>query len=200
MGPPGVRLTVVMRLAALFTLASCTAPFDLSGQRIAPPGPEWGIVIGSVLVLPEPAAGGRGTGHDVSQATYEFDIVEIQPGDPNGEAPYARRYVLDAQAGRERLFIARLRPGSYLVRRFHEESMAPLGGDLDLIFTAGPGDVRYIGRLRVEIPRRVSSGTPYRFSIEDARDSTLKRLSSQPPELTEAVVSAPMHLREPATP
>ena len=46
-------------VAVLFGLASCTTSFDMSGERITSPGPEWGVVIGSVLVQPEKVASGK---------------------------------------------------------------------------------------------------------------------------------------------
>ena len=65
-------------VAVLFGLASCTTSFDMSGERITRPGPEWGVVIGSVVVQPEKVASGKNaTGRDVSGSSYEFDIVRI---------------------------------------------------------------------------------------------------------------------------
>lgn len=173
----------------------------MSGERISPPGPEWGVVIGSVLVQPDPIVPGTTSpGRDTAGAAYDFDIVQIQPADPNGETPYAQQYRLDAKAGEERMFVARLRPGQYLIRRFHQAAVAGVGGELDLVFDAAPGAIRYIGRVRVEIPRRVSSGKDYRFTVENAREATLARMSLQHGELTEAVVDGPMHARLPVAP
>src|SRR4029077_16384314 len=92
-------------VAVLFGLASCTTSFDMSGERITSPGPEWGVVIGSVLVQPEKVASGKSaTGRDGSDSFYEFDIVRIQPGDPNGGGPYVEQYRLDAKAREARDF------------------------------------------------------------------------------------------------
>src|SRR6266508_2777097 len=87
-------------IAALFLLASCATSFDMSGERITAPGPEWGVVIGSVLVQPETVASDKkATGHEVAGTCYEFDIVQIQPADPHGDNPYAQRYRLQVKAG-----------------------------------------------------------------------------------------------------
>src|SRR5678816_2827712 len=65
-------------------LISCTTPFDMSDERITAPGPDWGVVIGSVLVRPvEMASDKNAAGRDVLDSSYEFDIVPVQPGDPN---------------------------------------------------------------------------------------------------------------------
>lgn len=183
-------------IAALSGLVSCATPFDMSGERMTPLGPEWGVVIGSVLVQPEdPTPGKKAAGRDVSDSTYEFDIVQIQANDPNGEDPYAKRYRLEAKAGEERLFIARVRSGQYLIKRFDEEGLTGLGGDLDLVFSSMAGEVRYIGRLLVKIPKRISRGKDYRFTVENAREPTLALVSKQDAELTKDVVTVPMQAR-----
>lgn len=183
-------------LTALFALASCATQFDMSGERIARPGPEWGVVIGSVVVQPErlplvkPAVE-----REASSASYEFDIAQTQLSDPDGTGAYVKQYRLNAKAREERTFISRLPPGQYLIREFHEEGVVGLAGELDVVFTVAPGEIRYIGRVRVEIPRRASSGKPYRFAIENAREATLALVSKQHPELTSAVVDGPLQVR-----
>ena len=182
--------------AMLCVLVSCTTPLDTSGERVTLPGPEWGVVIGSVLVRPEEVAPEKNAaGRDVSSSSYEFDIVSIQPGDPNGEGPYVQQYRLDAKAGEERIFIARLRSGQYLIRKFHEEGLTGLGGELDVVFASMAGEVRYIGRMVVDIPRRMSKGKDYRFTIENAREPTLAEVSTTHPDLTKNAVNTPMQIR-----
>jgi hypothetical protein len=183
-------------LALLFGLVSCTTSFDMSDERIIAPGPDWGVVIGSVLVRPEePAPGKNATGRDVFNSSFEFDIVPIQPGDPSGEGPYVKQYRLDAKGGEERIFIARLRSGQYLIRRFHQEGLTGLGGELDLIFASMAGEVRYVGRVVVEIPRRISKGKDYRFTVENAREPTLAQVSAKRPDLIKDAVNIPMQVR-----
>lgn len=184
-------------LAALFALESCATQFDMSGERIARPGPEWGVVIGSVVVQQEmPRSDKPATTHEASSASYGFDIVQIRLNDPDGTDPYANQYRLTTKAGEERTFISRLPPGQYLVREFHEEGMVGFAGELDLVFMVAPGEIRYIGRLHVEIPRRTSSGKPYRFAIENTREATLALVSKQHALLTSAVVDGPMQVRQ----
>src|ERR1044071_4965894 len=179
-------------LAALFVLASCATQFDMSGERIALPGPEQGVVIGSVMVEPENLLSNKPTaGRETSSTSYEFDIVQIRLNDPEGTDPYAKPYLLNTKAGEERTFISRLPPGQYLIREFQEEGMVSLAGELDLVFTVVPGEIRYIGRLHVEIPRRTSSGKPYRFAIENSREATLALVSKQHAQLTGTVVDGP---------
>ena len=183
-------------VAILFGLVSCTTSFDMSNERIVAPGPEWGVVIGSVLVRPEDIASGKNAaGRDVFNSSYEFDIVPIQPGDPNGEGPYVQQFRLDAKGGEERIFIARLRSGQYLIRRFHEEGLTGLGGELDVVFASMAGEVRYIGRVVVEIPRRISKGKDYRFTVENAREPTLAQVSATHPDLIKDAVNTPMQVR-----
>ena len=184
-------------VAALFSQVSCSTSLDMSGERLTPLGPEWGVVIGSVLVQPEKVLSGKkASGHDVSDSSYEFNIVQIQPADPDGEGPYVEKYRLTAKAGEERIFISRLRPGQYLIRSFSEEGVTGLGGKLDVVFASVAGEIRYIGRVLVEIPQWVSRGKGYRFTIENAREPTLAQVSRQQADLTKNVADEPMEIRE----
>lgn len=177
---------------ALFGLVSCIKSLDMSDEHITQPTTEWGVVIGSVLVQPERGASGKDVAGREVVPEYEFDIVQIQPGDPTGETPYAERYRLEAKAGEERIFISRLRTGQYLFKNFHEARVRGIGGDLNLIFASMAGEVRYIGRVLVEIPQRVSAGKGYRFTVQNAREPTLAQMSEQHAELTKDAVNVPM--------
>jgi hypothetical protein len=188
-------------LATLFALTSCATQFDMSGERIARPGPEWGVVIGSVVVQPETLSSEKpAAAREASSASYAFDIAQIQLSDPDGTGAYVKQYRINTKAGEERTFISRLPPGQYLIRNFQEEGMIGLAGELDLVFTVAPGEIRYIGRVHVVIPRRTSSGKGYRFAVENAREATLALVSKQHPELTSAVVDGPLKLRQDPVP
>jgi hypothetical protein len=178
------------------SLVACSKSLDMSGERLSPLGPEWGVVIGSVLVQPVQEASGEGSKHrKTSDVTYEFDVVQSPPGDPDGESPYAERYLLEAKAGEERIFISRLRSGQYLMKIFAQARMAGIGGDLDLMFASQAGEVRYVGRVLVEVPERVSRGKGYRFTVENARESTLAKVSQHHPDLVKQAIDVPMQAR-----
>ena len=180
-------------------LAACAKSFDMSGERLSPPGPEWGIVIGSVLVKPTKLVDESGKSRDTADTTYAFDIVQSQPGDPEGETPYAERYRLASKAGEEQVFISRLLTGRYMIRSFAQDRLAGKGGDLGLVFESMAGEVRYVGRLLVEVPQRVSRGKEYRFTVENAREPTLRKVAGQHPELATQALDAPMRsLEQPA--
>ena len=178
-------------VACAIVISSCSTPLDMTGARIALPGPEWGVVIGSVLVQPE----GDGPDRVSGGKSFKFEVVQIQPGDPDGIRPYAEEYQLMAKAGEERIFVSRLRPGAYLIRSFHEASVAGLGGDLDIVFSVNPGEVRYVGRLNIEIPRRAARGKDYRFTIENQRAQTLASVPPEHDALANAAVDGPMQAR-----
>jgi len=186
--------------AVLFGSLSCVKSLDMSDEGVTRATTEWGVVIGSVLVQPEKGA----SDHDVPgrevMKEYEFDIVQVQPGDPYGETPYAERYRLDAKSGEERIFIARLRTGQYLFKSFQEARVRGIGGELNLIFASMAGEVRYIGRVVVHIPQRVSVGKGYRFMVENAREPTLVQVSEQHAELTKDAVNVPMRASGDAAP
>jgi hypothetical protein len=189
--------TVVMIALAI---TACAKSFDMSGERLTPLGPEWGIVIGSVLVKPVKTADKSAKSQDATDATYEFDIVQSPPGDPEGESPYAERYRLESKGGEERIFISRLHTGTYLLKSFAQDRMVGAGGDLALVFESMAGEIRYIGRLVVEVPQRVSRGKEYRFTVENARAATMTQISNRYPELARQAVDAPMQTREPPSP
>lgn len=193
-----IRALISMLMSVIATslvLGSCAKQFDMSDQLMTPLGQEWGVVIGSVLVQPEKGAAGKDAKGRDAAGTYEFDIVQSQPGDPYGESPYIERYHLDAKAGEERIFVSRLRSGEYLIKNFHESGVRGIGGDLNLAFASMAGEVRYIGRVLVEIPRRISSGKGYRFVVENAREPTLAQVSKQHTGLTTDAVNVPMQAR-----
>lgn len=174
------------------SLAACAKSFDMSGERLTPLGPEWGIVVGSVLVKPAKVAEEGGKSRDAAGMAYEFDIVQSQPGDPEGESPYVERYRLESKAGEERVFISRLRTGRYMIRSFAQDRMAGKGGDLGLVFDCMAGEVRYVGRLVVEVPQRMSRGKEYRYMVENARGATLANIAGTQPDLAKRAVDAPM--------
>lgn len=179
-------------IAIALCLAACAKSFDMADERLAPLGPEWGIVIGSVLVKPIKLADEDVNSGEAADSTYEFHIVHTPPGKPAGDDPNAERYRLQARAQQERIFISRLRPGRYLLKGFAQERIVGVGGDLGLVFASMPGEVRYIGRLLVEVPQRVSRGKEYRFTVENAREAALTYISARNPELAKQAVDAPM--------
>ncbi len=189
-----VLSTILAPLA--LSLAACASSLDMSNERIAAPAPEWGIVIGSVLVrsTQETSAGGRATSDQASM--YEFDVVQTQPRDPNGESPYVSRYQLEARAGQERPFLARLRPGQYLMKRFYRTGLSGTGGDLNLVFESQSGRVVYVGQVLVEVPAQFTKGKEYRFSVQDAHEATFSQLAPQYGHLTQQAVTAPMRIRQ----
>jgi len=181
-------------LACLLTSTSCASSLDMSGARIAVPGVEWGVVVGSVLIEPERSKKPPDT-QALSEEIFVLDVVQIQPGDPEGTRPYADEYELTAKGGEEKLFVSRLRPGRYLIRSFQASGLVGLGGDLNVVFTAEPGAVRYVGRLHIVVPSRLSEDRPYRFTLEKAQQADLARLAVRYPDLANVVREGSMELR-----
>ena len=62
------------------------------------------------------------------------------------------------------------------------------------------GEVRYVGRLLVEVPQRVSRGKEYRYAVENAREATLMKIAGSQPELAKRAVDAPMRPLEEQVP
>lgn len=159
------------------------------------PGPEWGIVIGSVLVRQDRTSSGARPAASDPSMMFEFDVVQIQPGDPKGESPHAARYQVDATVGQERPFLSRLRPGRYLFKNFYRTGMSGTGGDLNLVFESQSGRVVYIGQLLVEVPPHLTRGEDYRFSVQDAHETTFSQLAPQHRDLAQQAITIPMQIR-----
>jgi len=171
----------------------------MSGGRIEPAGPDGGVVIGSVLVQAEQESPNswfsRLFGRKAAGFTYDFEIVRVGMNDPKGANPYADRYELDAKPGEERIFVARLPVGDYLIKAFHHEGLSAMGGDLGLIFSVAPDATRYIGRLVLDVPRRVTVGASFTYTVQDAHKSTFAAVHKQHPDLEQRAVNAPMQAR-----
>lgn len=188
-------------ILGMLALAGCTTPsLDMSGGRVEPPGPDGGMVIGSVLVQaekePPDSWFNKLFGRKAAGFTYDFEIVSVNTNDPKGERSYERRYELDAKPGEERIFVARLPTGSYLIKTFRHEGWSAMGGNLGLLFSVAPDTTQYVGRLLLEVPRRVTMGTAFTFKVEDAREATLATVQKQHPGLgRHAVMNAPMQTR-----
>ncbi len=186
----------LLLVSLAWSLSSCASPLDMSQERMAAPGPEWGIVIGSVLVRQDRTSSSLGTRASDPSMQFEFDVVQIQPRDPNGESPHAARYQMDATAAQERPFLSRLRPGRYLIKNFYRTGLSGTGGDLNLVFESQSGRVVYIGQLLVEIPPQPARGKEYRFSVRDAHETTFSQLAPQHGALTQQAITIPMQIRQ----
>lgn len=190
----------VLWFCAMWSLAGCSTPsLDMTGRPIEPAGPDGGVVIGSILVQADQEAPdswfNRMFGRKAAGFTYDFEILRVQASDPKGTRPYLARYELEARPGEERMFVSRLPVGTYLVKAFRHEGLSAMGGDLGLHFSVSAGATLYIGRLFLEIPRRVTMGVPYTYQVQDARETTLAVVRRQYPLLVREVVSAPMQAR-----
>ena len=185
----------ILLAALVWSLSSCASSLDMSHERIAAPGPEWGIVIGSVLVRQEQKGSGADTAVRDRSTMFELEVVQVQPGDPNGESLYAARYHVDATAGQDRTFLSRLRPGRYLIKNFYRTGMAGTGGHLNLVFESQSGRVIYIGQLLVEVPPQLAHGKDYRFSVQDTHEITFSQLAPHHRDLTHQAITVPMQIR-----
>lgn len=188
----------IVLVACLLVSTSCAKSLDMSGDRIAVPGIEYGVVVGSVVIDPEKPKNPSNL-QPLANETFILNVVQIQPGDPEGISPYADSYELTTKAGEDKLFVSRLRPGRYLIRSFQSSGLMGLGGDIKAVFTVEPGAVHYIGRLHIMVPRYLSKDHPYRFTLENTQQADVAKLATSHPDLANAVRDAPMELR-PATP
>ncbi|HKT33872.1 MAG TPA: hypothetical protein VJR03_03500 [Nitrospira sp.] len=184
-----VELGRFVSLIGILALAGCgTTPpsLDMSDGPIYPPGQQVGIVIGSVLVQtdeePPDSWFYRLFGRKTAGFDYDFEIVRAIDT-TNPQPTDNERYKLEVKPAVERIFVARLPFGRYVINGFRYKGLSVLAAELGLNFVVAPRTTLYIGRLIVKVPPRVSLGTPYEVEIENARETTVAALQTQHPGL-----------------
>lgn len=192
---------LIASLASMLALAGCfsTPTLDMGEGRIEPAGVDGGIVIGSVLVQaeqePPDSWFNRMLGRKAAGFVYEFEIIRTDMNDLKRSDPYKDRYVLAVKPGEEQIFVARLPVGRYTFKSFRHEGLSAMGGDLGLTFSVAPETTSYVGRLLLEVPRRVSLGVPFTYRVEDAREVTLKAVRKRQHDIADRIVDTPMQAR-----
>lgn len=177
----------VVTLAGILALAGCaTIPsLDMSDGPIEPPGQDIGIVIGSVLVQTDQETQDfwfdKLFGRTTKKFDYAFEIIRAMG--PTSQLSGDERYGLEVQPAVERIFVARLPFGRYVIYTFRYKGITVLAGELGLNFVVAPRNTLYIGRLILAVPRRATLGTPYTVEIQNAREVTIDALQTQHPGL-----------------
>lgn len=183
----------------LWLLTGCANSLDMSDRQLSRVEPNEGLVIGSILVDAHEVPSRSWTtslfGRKAAGFTYDFEIVHVTETDPQGEFPYADRYELEVEPGVERTFMARLKAGDYLIKRFHHEGLSAMGGGVGVLFSVDPGMTQYVGRLRLSLPERVTLGTGFTFRVENAHDETVAAVKAVKQIVPQPVVNVPMHAR-----
>ena len=181
----------------MLALAGCTTvpSLDMSDTPIEPPGQDTGIVIGSVLVQidqePPDSWFTKLFGRKAAGFDYDFEILGAR--DPARPQPSDKeRYELAVIPGIEKIFAARLPFGRYVINTFRYKGVSVLGGELGLQFVVAPRATSYIGRLILEMPRRATFGTAYKFEVQYARAATIGALQMQHPGLGRDALDVPI--------
>jgi hypothetical protein len=177
----------------VFAGCATTPSLDMSDRPIEPPGQDIGIVIGSVLVQtdqePPDSWFDKLFGRKAEGFDYDFEILRAI--DPSRlQPPDEERYELEVKPAVERIFVARLPFGRYVINSFRYKGISVLAGELGLNFVVAPRTTLYIGRLILEVPRRVTLGTPYKVEVQNAREATIGALQTQHPGLGRDAVDA----------
>lgn len=178
----------VVTLVGIFVLAAgcaTTPSLDMSDGPIEPPGQDIGIVIGSVLVQtdqePPDFWFDKMFGRTTKGFDYDFEIIRAVG--PQPQPSDEERYRLEVKPAEERIFVARLPFGRYVINGFRYKGITILAGELRLNFVVAPRTTLYIGRLILDVPRRATLGTPYTVEIQNAREATIGALQTQHPGL-----------------
>ena len=186
---------LIRLIPPLLVLTGCTTTpsLDISDGPIEPPGQDIGIVIGSVLVQtdqqPPDSWFNKLFGRKAAGFDYDFEILRaIDPSRP--QPPDEENYALEVKPAEERIFVARLPFGRYVINSFRYKRISVLAGTLGLNFVVAPRTTLYIGRLILMVPPRVTLGTPYTVEIQNAREATIDALQTQHPGLGRDAVDA----------
>jgi len=190
----------VLTLLGMLVLAGCAAipSLDMSDGPIEPPGQDIGIVIGSVLVHtdqePPDSWFNKLFGRNTAGFDYDFEILRaVDPARP--QPPGEEHYELEVKPAVERIFVARLPFGRYVISSFRYKHTSVLAGELGLNFVVAPRTTLYIGRLILQVPRRVTLGTPYTVEIQNGREATIGALQTQHPGLGRDALDALIQAR-----
>src|SRR6476659_4963409 len=76
-GRAALRWSRIFLVAGLLVSTSCAKSLDMSGDRIAVPGNEWGVVVGSVEIEPEKPER-PSTIQPLANETFILNVVQIQ--------------------------------------------------------------------------------------------------------------------------
>ena len=163
-------------LALVLVALGCRTSLDMSARDVARLRADEGIVVGSVLVVTEHAAGAapmaRSSGGPGAEAG-SYSLL-ARRGEFQGDDGHA----ITVLPGEERAFVARLPEGDYT---FYEvkQTFTRLRAEIDARFTVREGRTTYIGRLELWLPERMQEGMPSGVRCVDAKERDLELLGPE---------------------
>ncbi|NOT31849.1 MAG: hypothetical protein HOP15_15495 [Planctomycetes bacterium] len=179
---------VCLAAATLALLGGC-ASMNSSKEDLEHVGKDEGIVIGSVFLhAAESEAHESGwaflKGRKASDLDYSISISET------GFNPFATTYSISAKPGEEVVFIKNLPAGSYYMNELQTSGIfsPQLGLHVGANFAVKAGQTTYIGKLQVDFPDRIGSGSAVNVEILDAQEETIDKLRADYPSIVPGAV------------
>ncbi len=176
---------VIPAIIALIFMTGCASMVSTK-EELQNLAESEGVVIGSVLLTVEKGEENESgwaflKGRKASELDWSVSIEEVGLG----FNPFATTYSIPAKPGKEEVFIKKLPAGSYNMLRV--QPVGPFAPNLYLSlvvnFKVKPRQTSYIGKLSVNLPSRITLGSPVRFDILDAQDETIEKLRSEYPSI-----------------
>lgn len=174
-------------LFAVLLMAGCASPMVSTKEELQSVSANEGIVFGSILFIV--AEGPKDESAWAFLKGRKADDVEwtVTFGEVVGFQPFATTYSISAKPGNEEVFIKKLPPGNYNIRRAVPAGFFGLSSNhyvsLDIYFTVEPQKSSYIGKLVVNVPDRIMLGSRVRVAISDSQEETVARLRSEHPSV-----------------
>jgi hypothetical protein len=173
-----VERRVVLAGILAFGLSGC-ASMTSSKEDLRDIAENEGVVFGSFLIDLDPgeedgSAWEFWKGQKAGDATYAAEFTKT------GLNPIKPRYSLRATPEQEAVFIKKLPAGQYQVEKVMKEGFTNLELKLKgVTFRVAPGQTTYIGKLTLQFPSRIMTGTPVRVSVRDTQQETTEALRDE---------------------
>lgn len=149
-----------------------------TSEELRNPGEDEGIVFGSLIInvaksTEEESGWAFLKGQVAADATYEALIWE------RGNNPLKKSYLLLVTPEIEEYFVRKLPAGDYEIREIRKKGLSTLVVHIGATFTVTPGQTVYIGRLAVQLPHRITMGSPVRMKVVDAQIDTTAKIGTE---------------------
>jgi len=181
----GMARTIYLMLVAI-SMTSCAAPMVSTKEELQSLAENEGVVIGSILFVAQKGAENESgwaflRGRQTGDLEWTVSFGEL------GSNPFATTYTISAKPGKEEVFIKKLSPGDYNIRRASPAGVLGLSSNqyvsLAIHFKVKPRQTSYIGKLVVNLPDRLMAGSRVRVDIADSQEETVEKLRSEHPSI-----------------
>jgi len=176
-------LNIHLTALALILFPGC-ASMSSTKEELKSLAENEGIVVGSVLLVVEKGDADESAwaflrGRKAGELEYSALVSEI------GFNPLKTTYSVPVDPAKEAVFIRKLPVGSYSIDSLGPSTFSASGlrWTLAISFTVKPRQTSYIGKLVVEIPDRINSGSAARVHILDAQAETIENLKGEHPSV-----------------